>query len=111
MKLRSLFTAVAAVGCLTLGSATAAVAQTAVVVDGDDSAIRADVLRVKIANRSAVKVKVTFDDLRLSSPSQSASLYLDTDPGAAGPELALVAGLNRGTDYALLRVVDWGAGR
>lgn len=92
------------------GSPASARAAATIVVDGDDSPIRADIDQVKIGHRSdRIKVKVLFDDL-VRSPlrrSQGVSIFFDTDPSTPTPEYRLGGGLNSGTDYALHSIESW----
>lgn len=92
--------------------AVAAPAQAAirVVVDGQDSDARADLLRVKIRNADdRVIVRLRFDDLvrRADRAGQSVGIYFDTDGSRPGPEIGLGSGLNHGADYQLARMRNW----
>lgn len=52
--------------------------------------------------------EVTFTDLRPTSEAGPASIgiFIDTDPTRVGPEYRLGSGLQRGTDYQLVRMRD-----
>lgn len=85
-------------------------AATRVVVDGQDSAARVDLLRVKLRNaEDRVIVRLRFDDLvrHAGRAGQSVGIYFDTDSARPGPETGLGSGLNFGTDYQLARMRDW----
>lgn len=85
-------------------------AATTVVDDGADTASPHDVLTMAVKHTAdRVVVRSTYTDLRkvVERGSASTALYLDTRKGRPGPELALVSGLQSGTDYALVRVSGW----
>lgn len=96
---------------LALGMLSPAGAEVTKVKDGADSAATLnDVLTVRLAHTVAdVRVRTTYQDLRKTTDDggASSSIYLDTRPGRPGPEFALVAGLQLGTDYQLVRVKNW----
>lgn len=97
-----------ALASLVLGSAPAQAAS-AVTQDAVEGTQKADLLAVKTTNGSAVRVRMTFDDLRKSglTYSQGVTVFVDTDADRRGPEYLLTGGLNTGTDYQLLRVRRW----
>jgi hypothetical protein len=114
---RSLTTrlAVAAAGAglaiTAVGVAAPAYAERAKIKDpADASASLTDIRRVVVDHGpKALRVKVGFTDLRAKSDGGGSSLaiFLDTDDSKAGPEFKLGSGLQRGTDYQLLRVRKW----
>lgn len=76
----------------------------------DATASLTDVRRVTVSHGPlTVFVKVTFTDLRRRSDAGPSSLavYLDADPDRRGPDLALLTGLQSGTDYQLVKVRRW----
>ena len=52
---------------------------------------------------------MSFTDLPAESTGgpSSLALYVDTDPGAKGPEFRLATGLEDGSDFQLVRYEDW----
>jgi hypothetical protein len=54
-------------------------------------------------------VRVDFAELEPTSDAGPSSLavYVDTDPGAKGPEFRVGTGLQAGTDYQLVRMENW----
>ncbi|MBJ7358337.1 hypothetical protein [Nocardioides sp.] len=56
-----------------------------------------------------VVVRVDFAELEPTSDGgpSSLSVFVDTDPGAKGPEFRVGAGLQEGTDYQLVRMAAW----
>lgn len=100
---------------LLAGAAAPASAGTVRVTDGDDKAMLADILRVRVTHSQKwVKVRVRFDDLAGSGlrRTQAMSVFLDTDGSRGGPEYRFQTGLNRGSDYRLHKMKSWvGKGR
>lgn len=103
--------ALALLTALVAGAVAApAQAATRVVIDGQDSDARVDLLRVKVRNaEDRVIVRLRFDDLvrRADRAGQSVGIYFDTDGARPGPEIGLGSGLNVGTDYQLVRMRNW----
>jgi hypothetical protein len=54
-------------------------------------------------------VRVDFAELEQTSDAgpSSLSIFVDTDPGAKGPEFRVGTGLQTGTDYQLVRMKKW----
>lgn len=54
-------------------------------------------------------VRVDFAELEPTSDAGPSSLavFVDTDPGAKGPEFRVGTGLQKGTDYQLVRMENW----
>lgn len=76
----------------------------------DTQASLTDIREVRVAHGAErVTVAVGFTDLRATSDGGPSGLtvFLDANPDRRGPELALVTGLQEGTDYQLLRVRRW----
>ncbi len=71
-----------------------------------DMGHKIDVLRVRVVNEQAVRVRVRHDNLTRRG-SHGASVYLDTNFKRRGPEYVFVAGLSAGTDFVLLRARRW----
>ena len=89
-----------------------AAAESVGVADPEDvgGASLSDIRKVK-ANHGETQlfVKVRFTELEPETESggSSLSLFVDTDPARKGPEFRLASGLQYGTDYQLVRMVDW----
>jgi hypothetical protein len=105
--------ATAAVAAVTLGGA--AHAEDATRTDPRDTTHGSDIRSLRVAHHEDDVVVVTkHEDLRRDPASGSGgAVYLDTDPGDAGPEYVLVGGYFVGTDYVLLetdgfRPSTWG---
>lgn len=96
---------------LSLGMLSSAGAEVQRVEDGPDAtATLNDILTVRLAHtETKVRVRTTYQDLRktVDDGGASTSIYLDTRAKRPGPEFALVAGLQMGTDYQLVRVKEW----
>ncbi|MFS3130006.1 hypothetical protein ACLM5J_16520 [Nocardioides sp. Bht2] len=96
---------------LSLGMLSSAGAEVQRINDGADvTATLNDILTVRLAHtKTTVRVRTTYQDLRkaVDDGGASTSIYLDTRPKRPGPEFALVAGLQLGTDYQLVRVKNW----
>ncbi|CAM3249084.1 hypothetical protein NODU109028_06710 [Nocardioides dubius] len=96
---------------LALGMLSPAQAEVTRINDGADSAATLnDVLTVRLAHTTTkVRVRTTYQDLRKTADDggASSSIFLDTKPARPGPEYVLLAGLQLGTDYQLVRVKDW----
>lgn len=101
---------VAALTVTALAIAAPALAEKIDVADpADTSASLNDIRRVIVGHGPRqVFVKVKFTDLRPNSDAGPASIgiFIDTDPALAGPEYRLGSGLQRGTDYQLMRIRD-----
>jgi hypothetical protein len=104
-------TAVAALTTLALGVAAPAMAERIGVSDpADATASLSDIRRVTVDHGpEQVFVKVAFTELepRSEAGPSSLAIFLDTNPARKGPEYRLGTGLQRGTDYQLMRVKDW----
>lgn len=101
------------VTALALAAATAGptYAATTVVDDGADTpGMSADIRKVKVNHKlDRLVVRSTYRDLRKVTDGEvsSTAIFIDSKKKRKGPELALVSGLQDGTDYQLVRVKDW----
>ncbi|MEZ5092450.1 hypothetical protein [Nocardioides sp.] len=115
MTVRRTTAALLAAAGLGLGLAGPAAAATIRVDDGDDTAIKADILRVAVKHDARLKVKVHFDDLLKHSDQrvQGLNVYVDTGGGDPQPELMMEAGLWKGADHVVARTGTggWGLGQ
>jgi hypothetical protein len=107
-------TALAAFAGLSLGVAAPAMAERIGVSDPADvgGASLSDIRRVTVDHGTdQVFVKVRFTELKPRSEAGPSSLaiFVDTDAAKKGPEFRLGTGLQRGTDYQLVRIKDWKA--
>lgn len=86
-------------------------AATTVVDDGADTpGSSADIRKMKVKhNLDRVVVRTTYTDLRKVTDDRfsSTAIFIDSKRKRRGPELALVSGLQHGTDYQLVRVKGW----
>ena len=107
---RSIRTMLAA-AAIVAGAAGSAAAQTDIVQDPQDAGGAYQDIRWVQAKHATTHVSVTvsFTDLPPESTGgpSSLALYVDTDPGAKGPEYRLATGLEEGSDYQLVRYEDW----
>ena len=104
--------AAAALAALSFTVPSAARAESVGVADaeGDAGGSLSDIRKVK-ANfgEAQLFVKVRFAELEPETEfgGSSLSLFVDTDATRRGPEFRLASGLQHGTDYQLVRMVDW----
>lgn len=107
---RSIRTLLAA-AALVAGAAGSASAETDTVQDSQDAGGAYQDIRWVTAEyaHSKVDITVSFTDLPAESTGgpSSLALYVDTDPGAKGPEFRLATGLEDGSDFQLVRYEDW----
>jgi len=69
-----------------------------------------DILAVSaVHSQKKLVVRVDVDELKPTSQAGPSSLavFVDTDPGAKGPEFRLATGLQEGSDYQLVRMEGW----
>lgn len=111
IRATALTAATAALGVgLTVGVAAPSHADSVTINDGDATASLVNIESVTADHRThQVVVRAKFADLAANPDGGpvSGAIYLDTKPAAAGPEFVLLAGLEDGTDYALVRMRNW----
>ncbi|QIX26440.1 hypothetical protein ncot_07360 [Nocardioides sp. JQ2195] len=108
-RMASTIAAVATAGVLLMPMGTAHAQTTKVDDPADATGSLADIRTVRVRHGvDQVRVRATFTDLRKHGGGvTSAAVFIDTRPGRKGPELALVTGLEYGTDYTLVKVRRW----
>jgi len=108
--LKAITATTAALALLSLAGVPAYAATTVVDDGADATGSPHDILRVKVDHRQErLVVRTSYTDLRKVSDGgpSSTAIFIDARRSRKGPELALVSGLESGTDYALVRVRDW----
>lgn len=105
--LRRAIAASAVAGVGVMAAVSPASAATATYDDpADASGGLADIRRVKVTNQGEwLTVRVTFEDLRPRALA-GATVYVD-NTGDSVPDAALITGLARGTDYAMVPTKGW----
>lgn len=89
---------------------TTVTAQAAVerVHDGDDSAIAADIKRVRVAHDETLRVRISADDLKRGRRhAQGAYVYVDTRRSRPGPERIIEMGLWKDADHVVSKARRW----
>ena len=109
---KRIIVAIAALFAVILAAPTA-YAETTVVKDGADApASPNDILKMKVNHKPrTLVVRTSHTDLRKvrDGGTPSTLIFIDVNKNRKGPELALAAALESGTDYALVRVKNWKA--
>jgi hypothetical protein len=111
-RLRRTVTTASIAAVTVLGVAGPAMAERIAVSDPADmgGASLSDIRRVVVDHGpEQLFVKVKFTELKPRSEAgpSSLSIFIDTRPAKKGPEFRLSTGLQRGTEYQLVRVKDW----